>query len=43
LSDKLVSDNVEVLLIKDGDHRLSRPRDLSRLLQTLESLLADLA
>ncbi|MEI7932222.1 MAG: alpha/beta hydrolase, partial [Alphaproteobacteria bacterium] len=26
-------------LIKDGDHRLSRPQDIERLVQTLEDLV----
>jgi hypothetical protein len=28
-----------VSLIKDGDHRLSRPADLARLAQTLDGLI----
>lgn len=43
LVDKLASENVELLLIKDGDHRLSGPRDLQRLFSTVETLLGDLA
>jgi hypothetical protein len=31
LADCLVSDDVEVLLVKDGDHRMSRDGDLERL------------
>ncbi|MDG1388341.1 MAG: alpha/beta hydrolase [Halioglobus sp.] len=42
LAEKLASENVELQLIKDGDHRLSRPRDLQRLFATLEALLGDL-
>ena len=30
---------VEILFIKDGDHRLSRPGDLSRLADCLRGLL----
>lgn len=33
------STDVEVTLVKDGDHRLSRPHDLKRLTRTLEPLL----
>ena len=39
LADRLRSDNVEITLIKAGDHRLSEPRDLDRLCDTLELLL----
>ncbi|MDJ0879243.1 MAG: alpha/beta hydrolase [Halieaceae bacterium] len=42
LAEQLVSDDVEVLLVKDGDHRLSRPDDLCRLLRTVDKLLADI-
>lgn len=40
LADSLASENVETLLIKDGDHRLSRPQDIALLERTLETLLA---
>jgi len=36
----LRGEDVEVRLIKDGDHRLSRPRDIARLIATVESLLS---
>jgi pimeloyl-ACP methyl ester carboxylesterase len=39
LQDRLQSDDVQVLLVKDGDHRLSRPADLALLRRTLGSLL----
>jgi pimeloyl-ACP methyl ester carboxylesterase len=42
LAEKLVSSNVEIQLVKDGDHRLSRPSDLARLGRTLEVLLETL-
>ena len=42
LAEKLESDDVEVTLIKDGDHRLSEPQDLARLEATLDRLLAGL-
>jgi hypothetical protein len=32
---------VQVALIKDGDHRLSRDADIALLLRTLDSLLAE--
>ena len=34
------SDDVEITLIKQGDHRLSRPRDLARLTALIEQLCA---
>jgi len=36
---QLASDDVEVTLVKDGDHRLSEPEDLDRLRATLERLI----
>jgi pimeloyl-ACP methyl ester carboxylesterase len=42
LQEKLLSRDVEVTLIKDGDHRLSEPADLKRLSVTLDALLAGL-
>ena len=41
LADKLDSRDVEVTLVKDGDHRLSEPADLRRLEATLDRLLAE--
>jgi hypothetical protein len=32
---------VQVVLVKDGDHRLSRPQDLALLRRTLSALLAE--
>ena len=43
LAEKLASTDVEVQLVKDGDHRLSRPCDLKRLRRTIEDLLEMLA
>lgn len=43
LAEKLRSDDVEVCLVKDGDHRLSRPQDLLRLERCIAQLLEDLA
>jgi len=39
-AEQLTGTDVEVVLVKDGDHRLSRPRDLALLRRTLASLLA---
>jgi pimeloyl-ACP methyl ester carboxylesterase len=39
LAEQLTSEDVQVTLIKDGDHRLSRPQDLALLTQTLGALL----
>ncbi len=39
LTDALESEDVEVTLVKKGDHRLSEPEDLARLMQTLDELL----
>ena len=39
LQEKLTSTDVEVSLIKDGDHRLSEPGDLIRLCTILDTLL----
>ncbi len=35
IAEKLISDDVEVTLVKSGDHRLSEPDDLARLCRTL--------
>lgn len=40
LVDALAGEDVRLHLIKDGDHRLSRPEDLALLVETLDSLLA---
>jgi pimeloyl-ACP methyl ester carboxylesterase len=39
IADRLDSSDVQVVLVKDGDHRLSRPQDLALLTATLDSLL----
>ena len=39
-AERLTSRAVEIILIKDGDHRLSRPRDLAVLRRTVAALLA---
>jgi pimeloyl-ACP methyl ester carboxylesterase len=41
LSDRLDSTDVQVTLIKDGDHRLSRPHDIGLLTRTLAALLGE--
>lgn len=43
LVERLASDDVVLTLVKDGDHRLSRPEDLDRLRAALASLVADAA
>jgi pimeloyl-ACP methyl ester carboxylesterase len=39
LAERLTSRDVQVVLVKDGDHRLSRPRDLALLRRTLAPFL----
>lgn len=39
----LAQDDVTITLIKDGDHRLSRPEDIERLLRTVDELAAEAA
>jgi pimeloyl-ACP methyl ester carboxylesterase len=39
IAERLNSSDVQVILLKDGDHRLSRPADLALLTATIESLL----
>jgi pimeloyl-ACP methyl ester carboxylesterase len=38
LAEKLQSTDVQLTLIKDGDHRLSRPQDIARLARTVDAL-----
>ena len=40
LAGQLESEDVEITLVKAGDHRLSEPADLARLERTLEELIA---
>ena len=42
LAAKLRSADVQVTLVKDGDHRLSRPQDIALLIATVERLLESL-
>jgi hypothetical protein len=36
LAEAITSDDLVFTLIKDGDHRLSRPQDLARLVSAVE-------
>jgi pimeloyl-ACP methyl ester carboxylesterase len=40
LANQITGEDVVFSLIRDGDHRLSRPQDITRLLATLEEVLA---
>lgn len=40
LAECLASSDVQILLVKDGNHRLSRPHDLQRLCAVLDDLIA---
>lgn len=42
LAEKLTGADVQITLVKDGDHRLSRPQDLGLLSQTISALLETL-
>ena len=42
IAEKILSEDVRISLIKDGDHRLSRDQDIARLKLTLEELLAEI-
>lgn len=42
ITEQVTSDDVRVTLVKDGDHRLSRPQDLILLCETLGALLGAL-
>ena len=39
IAERLESDDVRATLIKDGDHRLSRPQDLALIIATVEGLI----
>lgn len=41
-AEALAGDDVQVTLVKDGDHRLSRQEDLALLTRTLDALLRDI-
>lgn len=40
IADEVTGGDVQVILVKDGDHRLSRPQDLALLQRTVAALLA---
>jgi len=40
-AEQVAAPDVQVILVKDGDHRLSRPRDLALLCRTLAGLLGE--
>ena len=40
MAERIDGDDVQILLIKDGDHRLSTDRDLAVLRRTVEDLLS---
>ena len=42
LAERLRSDDVQVILVKDGDHRLSRDQDVALLIATVNALLETL-
>jgi hypothetical protein len=42
LVSRCARDDVVLTLIKDGDHRLSRPEDIERLLRAVEELSKDI-
>lgn len=41
LVSRFASDDVVLTLVKDGDHRLSRPEDIDRMITAIEGLMAD--
>ena len=41
LAERLRSDDIQVTLVKDGDHRLSRPQDIALLLRTVAELAGE--
>jgi alpha-beta hydrolase superfamily lysophospholipase len=43
LVERLASDDVVLTLVKDGDHRLSRPEDLERLTAAIDRLIVETA
>jgi predicted alpha/beta-hydrolase family hydrolase len=42
IAEKILSEDVRIFLVKDGDHRLSRDQDISRLKRTLDDLLGEI-
>ena len=43
IQEKLIGNDVEIILVKNGDHRLSGPHDLTRLTKTLDLLIDELS
>jgi pimeloyl-ACP methyl ester carboxylesterase len=41
IAERITGEDVQVALVKDGDHRLSRPQDLALLCRTLAALLGE--
>jgi hypothetical protein len=41
IAETVTGQDVQVILVKDGDHRLSRPQDLGLLRRTLAALLGE--
>jgi len=39
LASRLASDDVALTLVKDGDHRLSRPEDIERLIAAVDEFV----
>lgn len=42
IADNLTGDDAEVILVPGGDHRLSEPNDLARLVRTVDALAKDI-
>ena len=42
IADNLTGDDTEVILVPGGDHRLSEPNDLARLVRTVDALAKDI-
>jgi pimeloyl-ACP methyl ester carboxylesterase len=43
IADMITGDDVHMYLVKDGDHRLSRPQDLKRLTDVVDDLIAQVS
>ena len=39
---RLTADDVTLTLVKDGDHRLSRPQDIDKMLKAIDDMVAGL-
>ncbi len=42
IADNLTGDDTEVILVPGGDHRLSEPKDLARLVRTVDAMAKDI-